>query len=38
MAQVGSAAEAVGHARYTFRLRVSSTARRALVTEWDRCR
>ncbi|MFJ9869959.1 RNA-guided endonuclease InsQ/TnpB family protein [Streptomyces sp. NPDC101165] len=28
----------VGHARYTFRLRVSSTARGALMAEWDRCR
>ena len=27
-----------GHARYTFRLRVSSTARRALEAEGDRCR
>ena len=37
MAQVGAAAEA-GHARYTYRLRVSSTARTALAAEWDRCR
>ncbi|WP_405521064.1 RNA-guided endonuclease InsQ/TnpB family protein [Streptomyces canus] len=29
---------AVGHARWTFRLRVSSTAKRALLAEWDRCR
>ncbi|MFH9062704.1 RNA-guided endonuclease InsQ/TnpB family protein [Streptomyces coeruleorubidus] len=28
----------IGHARYTYRLRVSSTARTALVAEWDRCR
>ncbi|MEV2273996.1 transposase [Nocardiopsis sp. NPDC049922] len=28
----------VGYARYTFRLRVSSIARRALSGEWDRCR
>ncbi|MFG3405744.1 RNA-guided endonuclease InsQ/TnpB family protein [Streptomyces sp. NPDC048142] len=28
----------VGHARFTYRLRVSSTARAALATEWDRCR
>ncbi|MFF1299240.1 MULTISPECIES: RNA-guided endonuclease InsQ/TnpB family protein [unclassified Streptomyces] len=28
----------VGHARYTFRLRLSSTARAALTAEWDRCR
>ncbi|GGN58971.1 transposase [Streptomyces albiflavescens] len=27
-----------GHARWTFRLRVSSTARAALMGEWDRCR
>ena len=37
MAQVTAAAEA-GHARYTYRLRVSSTARTALAAEWDRCR
>ncbi|MEU9322569.1 transposase [Streptomyces canus] len=37
MAQVTAAAEA-GHARYTYRLRVSSTARTALGAEWDRCR
>lgn len=37
---VAEAAGAVGagHARYTFRLRVSSTARTALTAEWDRCR
>ncbi|ANS67200.1 transposase [Streptomyces lincolnensis] len=28
----------VGHARYTYRLRVSSTAGTALEAEWDRCR
>ncbi|WP_137992209.1 RNA-guided endonuclease InsQ/TnpB family protein [Streptomyces vilmorinianum] len=27
-----------GHARYTYRLRVSSTARTELLAEWDRCR
>ncbi|MBO8191932.1 transposase [Streptomyces oryzae] len=27
-----------GHARWTFRLRVSSTALAALMAEWDRCR
>jgi putative transposase len=27
-----------GHARYTYRLRVSSTACTALLAEWDRCR
>ncbi|MDX3455695.1 transposase [Streptomyces sp. ME02-8801-2C] len=32
-----SAVEA-GHARYTYRLRVSCTARTALAAEWDRCR
>ncbi|MFF4120376.1 RNA-guided endonuclease InsQ/TnpB family protein [Streptomyces sp. NPDC001714] len=30
--------DGVGHARYTFRLRVSSTARTVLLAEWDRCR
>ncbi|MFI8793369.1 RNA-guided endonuclease InsQ/TnpB family protein [Streptomyces sp. NPDC055105] len=30
--------EGVGHARYTFRLRVSSTAAGALEAEWARCR
>ena len=30
--------EDAAHARYTFRLRVSSTARTALLAEWDRCR
>ncbi|GAA4031231.1 transposase [Streptomyces sp. NBC_01352] len=37
MAQVTAAAEA-GQARYTYRLRVSSTARTLLTAEWDRCR
>ncbi|MFI6377387.1 RNA-guided endonuclease InsQ/TnpB family protein [Streptomyces sp. NPDC050546] len=37
MAPVGAAVEA-GHARYTYRLRVSSAALRALADEWDRCR
>ncbi|NEB16131.1 RNA-guided endonuclease InsQ/TnpB family protein [Streptomyces coelicoflavus] len=32
------AAGDTGHARYTYRLRVSSTARTALLAEWDRCR
>ena len=31
-------AEGTGHARYTYRLRVSSTAHTALLAEWDRCR
>ncbi|MEU8674124.1 transposase [Streptomyces sp. NPDC048560] len=30
--------EVAGHARFTYRLRVSSTARAALDAEWDRCR
>ncbi|MFD5753378.1 RNA-guided endonuclease InsQ/TnpB family protein [Streptomyces sp. NPDC127033] len=30
--------EDAGYARWTFRLRVSSTARAALEAEWDRCR
>ncbi|MFE2445018.1 RNA-guided endonuclease InsQ/TnpB family protein [Streptomyces sp. NPDC059426] len=33
-----SEADEAGHARYTYRLRVSSTARGALLAEWDRCR
>ncbi|MFD4256166.1 RNA-guided endonuclease InsQ/TnpB family protein [Streptomyces sp. NPDC058534] len=37
MSQVG-ANERAGHARYTFRLRVSSTARASLAAEWGRCR
>lgn len=37
MAQVRAAAEA-GHARYRYRLRVSSSAHTALTAEWDRCR
>ncbi|MER7788353.1 transposase [Streptomyces sp. NPDC097640] len=37
MEQVSTAAEA-GHARYTYRVRVSSTVREALLAEWDRCR
>ena len=31
-------AEDAGYARWTFRLRVSSTACTALMREWDRCR
>jgi len=34
----GAVAEEAGHARWTFRLRVSSTALGALRAEWDRCR
>ncbi|MFW6692028.1 RNA-guided endonuclease InsQ/TnpB family protein [Streptomyces sp. MAR4 CNX-425] len=30
--------EDAGHARYTYRLRLSSSARRAVEAEWDRCR
>ncbi|WFB09453.1 transposase [Streptomyces sp. LX-29] len=30
--------EGAGHARYTYRVRVSSTARTALLAEWGRCR
>ncbi|MFI6852617.1 RNA-guided endonuclease InsQ/TnpB family protein [Streptomyces sp. NPDC050416] len=37
MAQATAAAEG-GHARYTYRLRVSSAARTGLAAEWDRCR
>ncbi|WP_399889077.1 RNA-guided endonuclease InsQ/TnpB family protein [Streptomyces sp. BBFR51] len=37
MLQSGAGAEG-GHARYTYRLRVSSTARTALEAEWGRCR
>lgn len=37
MTQVRMATEA-GHARYTYRLRVSSMAHMALAAEWDRCR
>ncbi|WP_159038233.1 hypothetical protein [Streptomyces sp. WM6386] len=31
-------ADGMGHARYTYRLRVSSSVRTALTAEWDRCR
>ncbi|MFI5530936.1 RNA-guided endonuclease InsQ/TnpB family protein [Kitasatospora sp. NPDC051853] len=34
----GRAAEDAGHARYTYRLRVSSTALGALEDEWGKCR
>jgi putative transposase len=38
MAAPWKAAEDTGRARYTYRLRVSSTARTALLAEWERCR
>lgn len=38
MAAPRKAVEGVGRARYTYRLRVSSAARTALLAEWDRCR
>ncbi|RSN16990.1 transposase [Streptomyces sp. WAC 01325] len=34
----GATAEVTGYCRYTYRLRLSSTARTALETEWDRVR
>jgi hypothetical protein len=34
----GATTKDSGHARYTFRVRLSNTARRALEAEWDRCR
>lgn len=33
-----SEADGTGHARYTYRLRLSPAARTALLAEWDRCR
>ncbi|MFF8028769.1 RNA-guided endonuclease InsQ/TnpB family protein [Streptomyces sp. NPDC007896] len=33
-----SEADGAGHARYTYRLRVSSSAGAGLLAEWDRCR
>ncbi|MGW0779365.1 RNA-guided endonuclease InsQ/TnpB family protein [Streptomyces sp. NPDC002913] len=38
MATPREAAEGAAHARYTYRLRASSTALTALLAEWDRCR
>ncbi|MER6406212.1 transposase [Streptomyces viridosporus] len=38
MATQQKASEGAGRARYTYRLRVSSAARTALLAEWDRCR
>ncbi|MDI3421585.1 transposase, partial [Streptomyces sp. B-S-A12] len=35
---VGAKADGAGCARYTYRLRLSRSARRALEAEWDRCR
>ncbi|GAA3801436.1 hypothetical protein ACFQ0G_04860 [Streptomyces chiangmaiensis] len=34
----GASTKDTGYARYTFRVRVSDTARRRLEEEWDRCR
>jgi putative transposase len=38
VAAVWETGEAAGHARYTYRLRVSATARKGLEAEWGRCR
>lgn len=38
MTTAAQTAEGCGHSRYTFRVRVSSTARHALEAEWSRCR
>ncbi|MFF2779850.1 RNA-guided endonuclease InsQ/TnpB family protein [Streptomyces sp. NPDC058052] len=38
MATTGAVTTVAGHARYTFRLRVSSAARAGLAAEWARCR
>ncbi|MFJ5219661.1 RNA-guided endonuclease InsQ/TnpB family protein [Streptomyces sp. NPDC088354] len=38
MTATATAEEGSGHARYTYRLRVSSTARAGLEAEWARCR
>jgi putative transposase len=38
MRTAARADEVAGHARYTYRLRLSSTARTALEAEWGRCR
>ncbi|MEN3583490.1 RNA-guided endonuclease TnpB family protein, partial [Streptomyces sp. ZYX-F-203] len=38
MTTPGTQRRDAGHARYTFRLRVSSTARAGLTAEWARCR
>ncbi|WP_327252474.1 RNA-guided endonuclease InsQ/TnpB family protein [Streptomyces sp. NBC_01244] len=38
MAEASQETERTGHARFTYRLRVSSTAQTKLLGEWDRCR
>lgn len=38
MEMQADAGEGAGHARYTYRLRLSNTARRSLLKEWGRCR
>ncbi|RVX42516.1 putative transposase [Nonomuraea polychroma] len=38
MSAAAKSGEGAGHTRYTYRLRVSRTASRALLGEWDRCR
>ncbi|MFG2223551.1 RNA-guided endonuclease InsQ/TnpB family protein [Streptomyces sp. NPDC048644] len=38
MAREAKAGEGAGHARFSYRLRLSSTARAALEAEWGRCR
>ncbi|MEJ8661923.1 RNA-guided endonuclease TnpB family protein [Streptomyces sp. MS1.AVA.4] len=38
MAATPAIGDGAGHTRYTYRLRVSSTARAALLGEWGRCR
>nr|WP_100315559.1 MULTISPECIES: RNA-guided endonuclease TnpB family protein [unclassified Streptomyces] len=38
MTTAAQAVEGCGHARYTYRVRVSTTARAALEAEWGRCR
>ncbi|MEV7525185.1 RNA-guided endonuclease TnpB family protein, partial [Streptomyces sp. NPDC091371] len=38
MTTAAMADEGSGHVRYTFRVRLSSTARGALEAEWGRCR
>ncbi|MDA2811734.1 transposase [Nocardiopsis sp. RSe5-2] len=38
MEEQATTGEGAGHARYTYRLRLSNTARRSLLREWGRCR